>query len=593
MKKVFSLLLALALCLTGLAMAEDAQPAVYQLGDKIDDFTMTTYDGTSVTLSEVLKEKEMVLINIWATWCGPCRNEFPFLEEAYQQYKDKVEVLALSCEPTDEPEVLSDFAAEMGLTFPMGRDDIGLDARFGVQSIPTSVVVDRFGTICFIEAGSQPSADAFSRLFEAFLGDDYAESVLLTGVPRMIPNVEPSAETDLAAALNVEGGELVFTNGTGKTDWPMVAGEKDGRSVVASSNTNIADSEALVNATVSAKAGDAIVVTFKVSSETACDLMQLRVNGETVKSFGGEKDWMTYAYAVPADGDYAVTLAFINDVMSFVGEDTLWVDSVALVSGDAAAEALAANPVYPVADEIFVTAKDEDAKKIVINDPIGWMTASYGDLFYLTSGETATFELAVTADIDPEAAMLYCNFDGATYSLAECLVDGKYVVTSGGDSMETTGYSESSIYLYPTADAEAAAVVITFMKSEENVNAFVSGITDENDAVVGSWTYADGAVPSTDALPDSSVEALTEASYTVKYVDQDGNPVAGVMCQVCDDATCQVFVSDADGVCAFTLAPYAWEIHTLKVPDGYEGDTETVTTAPVEGGELSFVLTKK
>ena len=97
MKKVFSLLLALALCLTGLAMAEDAQPAVYQPGDKIDDFTMTTYDGTSVTLSEVLKEKEMVLINIWATWCGPCRNEFPFLEEAYQQYKDKVEVLALSC----------------------------------------------------------------------------------------------------------------------------------------------------------------------------------------------------------------------------------------------------------------------------------------------------------------------------------------------------------------------------------------------------------------------------------------------------------------------------------------------------------------
>ena len=152
MKKAFSLLLALALCIASLAMAEEAQPAVYQLGDKIDDFTMTTYDGTSVTLSEVLKEKDMVLINIWATWCGPCRNEFPFLEEAYQQYKDKVEVLALSCEPTDDDQVLTDFVAEMGLTFPVGRDDVGLDSRFGVRSIPTSVVVDSFGTICFIES---------------------------------------------------------------------------------------------------------------------------------------------------------------------------------------------------------------------------------------------------------------------------------------------------------------------------------------------------------------------------------------------------------------------------------------------------------
>ena len=40
------------------------------------------------------------------------------------------------------------------------------------------------------------------------------------------------------------------------------------------------------------------------------------------------------------------------------------------------------------------------------------------------------------------------------------------------------------------------------------------------------------------------------------------------------------------------MAPYAWEIHTLKVPEGYEGDTETITIAPVEGGELVFTLTK-
>ena len=84
-----------------------------------------------------------------------------------------------------------------------------------------------------------------------------------------------------------------------------------------------------------------------------------------------------------------------------------------------------------------------------------------------------------------------------------------------------------------------------------------------------------------------------DVTYTVTYVDQNGNPVPGVMCQVCDEATCQVFVSDADGVCQFTLPAKAYEIHTLKVPAGYEGDTNTITNAPVQGGDLTFTLTKK
>ena len=48
----------------------EGEAVSYQMGDKIQDFTVTTFDGKTVTLSEVLKEKDMVLINIWATWCG-------------------------------------------------------------------------------------------------------------------------------------------------------------------------------------------------------------------------------------------------------------------------------------------------------------------------------------------------------------------------------------------------------------------------------------------------------------------------------------------------------------------------------------------
>ena len=75
----------------------------------LEDFTVRCCDGTDFTLSKALEDHELVLINLWATWCGPCRREFPFLQEAWSQNSDKVAVIALSVEPDDTDEVLRDF----------------------------------------------------------------------------------------------------------------------------------------------------------------------------------------------------------------------------------------------------------------------------------------------------------------------------------------------------------------------------------------------------------------------------------------------------------------------------------------------------
>ncbi len=191
---IIAILIAAVLCLcacgretegtaeSGSRINMDTRPGSH-LASRLEDFTFTTYDGESLSLYETLQEKDMVLINIWATWCGPCRMEFPYMEEAYEDYKDSVEIFALSCETDDTDEVLEDFAGELGLTFPVGRDSAGLSYTFRVNAIPTSIVIDRFGTICFIEAGSQTSADSFRRLFDAFVGDDYTESVFLSEIP--------------------------------------------------------------------------------------------------------------------------------------------------------------------------------------------------------------------------------------------------------------------------------------------------------------------------------------------------------------------------------------------------------------------------
>lgn len=581
LKTLFSLILALLMCVCSISVAEEAAPLTYAKGDKIQDFTFTTYDGQTVTLSEVLKEKEAVLINVWATWCGPCRNEFPFLEEAYKQYQDKVEVLALSCEPTDTPDVLADFAAQYGLTFKIGQDPVDFLSAFGIGSIPTSFVVDRFGTICFVETGSQPDVSSFTRLFDAFLGEEYTESVLLDGVPPMKPNVSPDAETDLTAALGAPA-----VNPTNEYTWPMVVVDKDGRSVVTSTNATYGSSEAAVTVNVNAKADDVIAVTFKTSTEAACDLLNIYVNGEAVKIFGGEHDWMTYAIPVEADGSYAVTLTYTKDMMAEGGEDTVWVDSVSVLSGDDAAAALAANPAYPVAEANTLALTNADAREIVISDEAGILMGAFGPAkYYIVNADVANFAATLTADVDPEGAFFYCYYDGATIGLTSSMNEAGYTLTTGVDAKETTGYTYAyaALYLDPIG---SDMVMVVYFKNEENVNAFVT-----NNGL-GAWQYADGTLPTTNALPGEEAKVAGMSAYTLKCIDQDGNPVAGAMLQVCDEATCQVYSSDENGVYAFSAPSYAWEIHVLKAPEGYTADSTEVVLAPADGGELVFTFTK-
>jgi len=594
MKKIISVISLIALLCVALSGVSHAA-GIYRTGDRIADFTVTTYDGAEVNLYSLLEEKDMVLINIWATWCGPCRSEFPHMQQAYELYSDSVGIVALSCEATDTDEVLADFASELGLTFNVGRDTAGLAAMFGASSIPTSVVVDRFGTICLMISGALPDAESFVRIFDAFTGDDYNQSTLYSAIPPKMPDIPPSDEADLAAALNVEGGMLEFRNSEKRNIWPMTVDEVDDRSVVVSTNTGNTGGQSIVSTVINAEKGDAVCVEFKLSCDIIADSMQLIINGETVKSFGGARDWMTYAYEFPESGEYEVAVAYAKSTVSYYNasydtlEDALWIDSIAHLTGDAAAAALAANPVYPVSDEISITPITEGARRIIIDDPTGKIDSYYGGMFYIIPADTAEFELGMTAGHDPETALVMLNYDSSIRSLAYCLNDGKYTISGGVDSVDTTGYCDSTIYLCPTITDNTDTVSLTYFRSESNVELFLSQISvDESGNLVGSWRYADEEA----AASAVRSEETAQSDYVVRYVDQNGDPVPGVMCQVCDEATCQVFISDENGECRFTLDPYEWEIHTLMLPEGYSGDTETATITPAEGGEMEFTLTK-
>ena len=150
---------------------------VFKLGDMMKDFTVTTPEGTEYTLSQLLETKKAVVLNFWYCQCQPCRNEFPYLQEAYEIYGDKLEILALNPVNTDDAEI-AQFRDELGLTFPMAKVDPAWEKAMEITAYPTTVVIDRFGTITMIHKGSVTDAQPFFNMFDFFTKDEYETQVV-------------------------------------------------------------------------------------------------------------------------------------------------------------------------------------------------------------------------------------------------------------------------------------------------------------------------------------------------------------------------------------------------------------------------------
>ena len=214
MKKVILILLVLTLFLAVSASAEDGSSL---LGKPFQDFTVTDIDGNTFTLSEALKDHEAVLINFWATWCGPCRNEFPAINKVYEEYKDRVAFIALSTEPKDSNDIIKAFRQENGLTLPMGRDEgHKLYNTLGTINIPVTVIVDRFGNTVFFQIGSFRTADDLSRTLETFLGEKYTETAVLDSVPADTSTVALPVSPARALRMENEGTQKAAIHVKGK-----------------------------------------------------------------------------------------------------------------------------------------------------------------------------------------------------------------------------------------------------------------------------------------------------------------------------------------------------------------------------------------
>jgi len=107
--------------------------------------------GDAVRLSDY--RGRVVMLNFWATWCSPCREEMPAMERFAKEAQGKVQVLAVAADGTEPPEALAAFADDLGLSFPVLFDGGTAGARYRAFGLPTTLFIDRNGVVQYRVSG--------------------------------------------------------------------------------------------------------------------------------------------------------------------------------------------------------------------------------------------------------------------------------------------------------------------------------------------------------------------------------------------------------------------------------------------------------
>lgn len=126
-------------------------------------FKLTRLDGSKLELAN-LRGKAIVL-NFWATWCGPCLTEMPMFEKTAAKYKDDPTVTFLAITTDEDRELVAPFLKQHKFTLPIAYADY-LDEHFGINSIPTTVILDTKGQVAFRQSGFNPGRDFVADLSE-------------------------------------------------------------------------------------------------------------------------------------------------------------------------------------------------------------------------------------------------------------------------------------------------------------------------------------------------------------------------------------------------------------------------------------------
>jgi peroxiredoxin len=162
----FSCLIRICLSASLLAVANLASAATPAVGSNAPDFTLKTLGGPNLRLQE--QRGKVVLVNFWATWCGPCRKEMPHLNRIADKYKSSGLVL-LGVNIDDDVRNASEVAKKLAVSFPVLLDtDKRVSKLYDLNSMPSTMVIDRSGRVRYLHRGYQ---DGYEDQYEKQIRD--------------------------------------------------------------------------------------------------------------------------------------------------------------------------------------------------------------------------------------------------------------------------------------------------------------------------------------------------------------------------------------------------------------------------------------
>lgn len=143
---------------TLIAIALTAAALQAQAAQQAPDFTLKTLTGRNLRLNE--QRGQVVMLNFWATWCAPCKQEMPHLNRLHDKYGDTGFVL-LGINVDDDPAKAAADAAKLGIRFPVLLDGAkAVSKLYGLDAMPTTVVIDRDGQVRHVHLGYRNGLEA-------------------------------------------------------------------------------------------------------------------------------------------------------------------------------------------------------------------------------------------------------------------------------------------------------------------------------------------------------------------------------------------------------------------------------------------------
>lgn len=155
-------LVIVALLAVAAALVASVVYANLSAGTKAPNFTLQTLDGKTFTLADNFKQPgKVVVLDIWATWCPPCRAEIPFLVNMQKKYGSKgVTIVGVAVD--QQKSDVAPFAKKMGINYTICPDVRGgvVADKYGIRTIPVTYIIDKKGVIRYVHSGFGGADDA-------------------------------------------------------------------------------------------------------------------------------------------------------------------------------------------------------------------------------------------------------------------------------------------------------------------------------------------------------------------------------------------------------------------------------------------------